>query len=261
MSGDEGSREEPRRRDAAAPTGASGDSDSPERGEWWEPGSAHGENEKPQAGTREAYRQQLLNSIGGWSGSIITAIPTVVFVAVNAVASLRWAIAAAVASALLLAGYRLARRQSVQQALTGLIGVVVASIIAARTGEAKGYFLLGIWSSFLYAGALAMTLVVRRPAIGLLWEFLDPTPHGAEPTPWYRRRPLLLAYTLATAGATLVFLARGVVQLALFERNATGWLAVARIVMGYPLYVAAIGFAFWVVRRARQRLSAGAAPS
>ncbi|HEY7049287.1 MAG TPA: DUF3159 domain-containing protein [Jatrophihabitantaceae bacterium] len=215
----------------------------------------------PRPGSREMYRQQMLNSIGGWSGSIITAIPTVVFVAVNAATTLRWSIVAAVGSAFLLALYRLARRQSVQQALTGLLGVVVASIIAERTGQAKGYFLLGIWSSFLYAGALAATMVVKRPAIGLLWEFLDPTPEPDDDrkhVPWHRHRTLLFAYMLATAGATLVFLARGVVQLALFQHNATGWLAVARIAMGYPLYVAAIGFAFWVVRRARQRISSQA---
>jgi hypothetical protein len=210
--------------------------------------------DKKPDGVREVYRQQMLDSIGGWSGTVITAVPTVVFVAVNAIAGLRWAIGAAVASAFLLAGYRLARRQSVQQALTGLIGVVVASIIAARTGQAKGYFLLGIWSSFAYAGAFAASLVVRRPVIGLLWEFLDPTP-GDDAPPWHRRRPLLFAYTLATAAAALVFLARGIVQLALFQHNATGWLAVARIAMGYPLYIAAIGFAFWVVRRARHRLA------
>jgi hypothetical protein len=239
--------------------------------------SENDEAGKPQPGTREMYRQQMLNSIGGWSGSIITAIPTVVFVAVNAITTLRWSIIAAVGSALVLALYRLARKQSVQQALTGLLGVVVASIIAARTGQAKGYFLLGIWSSFVYAAAFAATMVVRRPAIGLLWEFLDPTPgtddhadgrdaeseadrepdHEAESetVPWHRHRPLLFAYMLATAGAALVFLARGIVQLALFQHNATGWLAVARIAMGYPLYVAAIGFAFWVVRRARNRLA------
>jgi len=221
------------------------------------------ESEQPRPGSREAYRQQLLNSIGGWSGTVITAIPTVVFVAVNAVTTLRWAIGAAVGSALLLAGYRLARRQSVQQAMTGLLGVVVASIIAARTGQAKGYFLLGIWSSFVYAGAFVATLAVRRPAIGLLWEFLDPTPEADDgaPVPWHRRRPLFFAYTLATAGAALVFLARGIVQLALFQHNATGWLAVARIAMGYPLYIAAIGFAFWVVRRARSQLAVETANS
>ena len=239
MTSDERSPEnEPRRGDAAAPTS--------------------GTDENPAPGSREFYRQQMLNSIGGWSGTVTTAIPTVVFVAVNAVANLRWAIVAAVGSAFVLAGYRLALRQSVQQALTGLLGVVVASLIAARTGQAKGYFLLGIWSSFVYAGALAVTLVVRRPAVGLLWEFLDPTPHDGT-VPWYRRRRLLLAYTLATTAAVLVFLARGIVQLALFEHNATGWLAVARIAMGYPLYIAAIGFALWVVRRARHRLSADTA--
>ena len=225
---------------------------------------------KPQPGTREAYRQQMLNGIGGWSGSIITAIPTVVFVAVNAITTLRWSIIAAVGSALLLAAYRLARKQSVQQAMTGLLGVVVASIIAARTGQAKGYFLLGIWSSFVYAAAFAATMVARRPAIGLLWEFLDPTPEpgedadtdgGREAVLWHRRRPLLFAYMLATAGAALVFLARGIVQLTLFQHNAPGWLAVARIAMGYPLYVAAIGFAFWVVRRARHRLAVETASS
>ena len=239
MTSDERSPEnEPRRRDAAAPTS--------------------GTDESPAPGSREFYRQQMLSSIGGWSGTVITAIPTVVFVAVNAVANLRWAIVAAVGSAFVLAGYRLALRQSVQQALTGLLGVVVASLIAARTGQAKGYFLLGIWSSFVYGGALAVTLVVRRPAVGLLWEFLDPTPHDGT-VPWYRRRRLLLAYTLATTAAALVFLARGIVQLALFEHNATGWLAVARIAMGYPLYIAAIGFALWVVRRARHRLGADTA--
>lgn len=216
------------------------------------------EETEPQPGSREFYRQQMLNGIGGWSGTVITAIPTVVFVVVNAVENLRWAIVAAVGSAFLLAAYRLALRQSAQQALTGLLGVVIASLIAARTGQARGYFLVGIWSSFVYAGALAVTLLVRRPAVGLIWEFLDPTPHDGS-VPWHRRRPLFLAYMLATAAAVLVFLARGVVQLALFEHDATGWLAVARIAMGYPLYIAAIGYAFWVVRRARHRIRADAA--
>ena len=204
-------------------------------------------------GIREIYRQQMLDSIGGWSGTVITAVPTVVFVAVNAASTLRWAVVSAVGSAVILAMYRLMRRQPVQQAITGLLGVVIASAIAARTGQAKGYFLLGIWSSFAYSAAFVVSLLVRRPVIGLLWEFLDPTP-GDDETPWYRRRALLYAYALATLAGGLVFLARGVVQLALFRHNATGWLAVARIAMGYPLYIAAIGFAFWIVRRARHRL-------
>ena len=222
---------------------------------------------------RETYRQQLLVGIGGWTGALITAIPTVVFVIVNVIASLRAAIVAAVVVALLLTGYRLLRRQSIQQSLSGLFGVAVAAFIAARTGQARGYFLFGIWTSFAYAVPFGISVLVRRPLVGLLWEFLDPTPAPAarssdsassdsvraEPVPpWYRRRPLLVAYTWATLAATAVFLARGFVQLALYGHNATGWLAFARIAMGYPLFIAAVGFSFFVVTRARHRLAAAA---
>jgi len=204
---------------------------------------------------RETYRKQLLDGIGGWTGTVITAIPPVVFVIVNAITDLRPAIIAAIGSAVLLAGYRLARRQSVQQALTGLFAVVIAAVIAARTGQARGYFLLGIWSSFAYAAAFGVSVIVRRPVVGLMWEFLEPMP-GADDLPWYRRRGLLRAYTVATLAATVVFLLRGVVQLTLYRRDATGWLAFARISMGYPLYIAAVAFGFWYVTRARRRLSA-----
>ena len=217
-----------------------------------------GEDEST-ADLRETVRQQLIASIGGWTGALITAIPTAVFVIVNVTASLRTAIFAAVGAALLLTGYRLVRRQSIQQALSGLFGVLIASIIAARTGQARGYFLFGIWTSFAYAVPFAASLVVRRPLVGLGWEFLDPTPSDDDDPPWYRRPALLHAYMWATVAATLMFLSRGIVQAALYHRNATGWLAFARIAMGYPLFVATAGVVFLVVSRARRRLAAASA--
>ncbi|WP_375475541.1 DUF3159 domain-containing protein [uncultured Jatrophihabitans sp.] len=229
---------------------------------------------------KESYRKQLVAGIGGWSGALIAAIPTAVFVVVNVTTSLRPAIAAAVGSALLLTAYRFVRKQPVQQALSGLFGVVIAAVIAARTGQARGYFLVGIWTSFAYAVPFAVSVVLRRPLVGVLWEFLDPTPapgaaeaadrraddaagepvptatdqqlDAPEAPPWHKRRPLLLAYTWATLAGVVVFLARGFVQLALYGANATGWLAFARIAMGYPLFIAAVGFAFLVVTRARR---------
>jgi hypothetical protein len=221
----------------------------------------------PAQGMREVYRAQLLAGFGGWSGTVIAAIPTIVFVIVNTIGGLREAIIAAVASAVVLTGYRLVRRQSVQQALSGLFGVAIAVLIAHHTGQARGYFLYGILTSFGYAAAFLVTLAIRRPVVGLVWEFVDPSPQpsasdGAEPVvsvAWYRRRPLLRAYDLATALAALIFLARAVVQLALYHRNDTGWLAVARIAMGYPLTIAVIGFGFWIVKRARRTVAAASA--
>ncbi|MEP7019639.1 MAG: DUF3159 domain-containing protein [Pseudonocardiales bacterium] len=209
---------------------------------------------EPRIDLRETYRKQMLDGIGGWTGTVITAIPPVVFVIVNSIADLRPAIIAAVGAAVALTVYRLIRRQSIQQALTGLFAVVVAAVIAGRTGEARGYFLLGIWSSFAYAAAFAVSVLVRRPVVGLMWEFLEPMP-GVDGVPWHKRKALLRAYDIATLAATVVFLARGVVQLTLFRHNATGWLAFARISMGYPLYIAAVGFGFWIVSRTRRRLA------
>jgi hypothetical protein len=174
----------------------------------------------------------------------------VVFVIVNATAGLRPAIIAAVSTGVALTLYRLVRKQSAQQAISGLLGVLVAALIAARTGQARGYFLFGIWQSFVYAVPFVVSVIVRRPLVGVAYEFVDPTP-GADDVPWHRRRRLLVAYTVATLIGAALFLARGFVQLALYGDNATGWLAFARIAMGYPLFVLAVGAGWWVTRRAR----------
>lgn len=220
---------------------------------------------------REKYRSQMMSSIGGWTGTVIATIPTVVFVAVNIGASLRTAVIAAVGSAVVLALYRLARRQSVLQAASGLVGVVIAAAIAARTGEARNFFLVGILLSFAYGAAFLISMLVRRPLVGLAWEFLDPisrhhptdadvdpadAPAEARPAepPWYRHRQLLRAYQWATLSGVVLFMTRGVVQLVLYSLDETTSLGIVKIVMGYPLWISAVIFSFWIVRRTRHKL-------
>lgn len=225
--------------------------------------AAHAETDEPAGRPRELrdqVRSQMLTGLGGWTGMAVTAVPTVVFVAVNAMGSLRAAVVAAVASAVLLAGYRLVRRQSVQQAATGLVGVLVAALIAARMGQARGFFLLGIGASLAYGIACLLSLLVGRPLVGVVWEYLDPTPAPTDGVPWHRRPVLFSAYLYATMAVTAVFAARAAVQLTLFARHDTGLLAVARIAMGYPLTALAAAFAFWVVRRARRRVDGAVSP-
>lgn len=202
---------------------------------------------------RERTRQQLLAALGGWSGTVVAAIPPVVFVVVNALTQLRTAIVAAIASGVLLSLYRLFRRQSLQQAATGLFSVLVAALVAARTGQARGFFLVGIAGSVFYGVVFLLSLVVRRPLVGVAWEFLDPAPLPPG-TRWYRVKALRRAYDLATCAALAMFASRALVQLSLFRDNKTGWLAVTKIVMGFPLYLVVIAVVFWVVRRGRRQL-------
>jgi len=199
--------------------------------------------------TQPTPKPMLVESIGGWRGLVDSALPVIVFVLANAVAGLRAAIWAAIGAGVVLVAIRLARRQTVQQAMSGFFGVLIAAFIANRTGEAKGYFLFGIWASFLYAGVFLVSLLARWPLVGLIWEYADGRGIG---TAWRKDRPLMRVYLLCTLLWVLVFLARGLVQRYLYDQDLTGWLAFARLAMGYPVTIGALAVSVLAVRRVRQ---------
>jgi hypothetical protein len=189
----------------------------------------------------------MLGSIGGWRGMFDSGFPVVVFVLANAVGGLRVAVWCAVAAGVVLMTVRLALKQSVQQALSGFVGVALAAFIAARTGQAKGFFLLGIWASFVYAGAFALSVLLRWPAVGAVWEYVNGGGNA-----WRRDRPMMRTYTWTTVLWVAVFLSRGLVQRFLYDQDRTGWLAFARVAMGYPVTAIALGITLLAVRHARQ---------
>jgi Protein of unknown function (DUF3159) len=191
----------------------------------------------------------LVESIGGWRGLVDSGLPVVVFVAVNAFSGLRAAIWAAIAAGVVLFAIRLARKETVQQALSGFFGILIAAFIANRTGEAKGFFLLGIWASFAYAGVFLVSVLARWPLVGLIWEYVDGRGIG---TAWRKDRALMRVYTWCTLLWVLVFLARGLVQRYLYDQDATGWLAFARLAMGYPFTIGALAVSVLAVRRVRK---------
>ena len=151
------------------------------------------------------------------------------------------------ADRLLLCLLRLLRKQTIQQAISGFLGVALAAYIASRTGEAKGFFLLGIWASFAYAAVFALSVVLRWPLVGVVWEYVDGG-GGA----WRREKPLMRVYTWMTLLWVGVFLSRGLVQRFLYEEDRTGWLAVARLAMGYPVTIGALALTVLLVRRVRK---------
>lgn len=188
--------------------------------------------------------QVLLKNMGGTSGMIYTAIPVVAFVSANALLELPIAIGAAVVVALMLTAFRVTRGEPVVQASGGLLGVIAAGGVAAWTGSAGGYFLVGIWTSLISAVAVFVSLLARRPVTGLLWNVL----HG-NTYDWRANRSVLRAHDLATLTFTLLFAARYVVQDWLYDTDAAGWLAFAKIAMGTPLFALAILVTVWAFRR------------
>ncbi len=89
-------------------------------------------------------RHLVLEQLGGWRGMVDATLPTIAFIVANGVDGLRTGIWAALGVALLIFVLRLIRRESVQQAVSGLLGVGIAVAIAAASGQARDFFVLGI---------------------------------------------------------------------------------------------------------------------
>lgn len=195
--------------------------------------------------------QALLAQMGGISGLIYSALPVAVFVPVSTAFGLKAAIGAALGVAALVLVWRLMRRDSVQPAVSGFIGVGISALIAWIVGASKGYFLLGIWSSLLWAGVFALSVLIRRPVVGYVWSWANGHDRG-----WRRTRRAVLAFDIATLTWVLVFGARFLVQHHLYDADQTGWLGVARIAMGWPLTAVAALVTYLAIRAAQRAVHA-----
>ncbi|MFB9903301.1 DUF3159 domain-containing protein [Allokutzneria oryzae] len=192
----------------------------------------------------ERAEPTLLEQMGGVVGLVSSTIPVIVFVTVNSIAGLQPAIWSALGVAALIAVWRLVRKEALQPAVSGFLGVGICVFIANQTGEAKGFFLFGIWASLVYAGVFLVSVLVRWPLVGVIWSTLNDTGFG-----WRGNRSARLAYDIATLAWILVFGARFVVQNYLYDANLTGWLTVARLSMGWPLTILVGLVTVWAVRR------------
>jgi len=185
--------------------------------------------------------------MGGVPGIIASTIPVAVFVVVNIVSTLQPALIAALASGVAIAIWRIARKQPLQPAVSGLFGVGVAAFIAYRTGEARGFYLPGLIYSAVLGLAFLVSVLVRWPLAGVIWHGIN-----GDGQSWRRDPRLLRAYTWASLLWTLVFAARLVVQGLLYNADEATWLGVARLAMGYTLVGAALLGTVWAVSRARR---------
>ena len=198
-------------------------------------------------GAQPTGAQALLAQMGGLSGLIYSSLPVLVFVPINTTFGLLPAVIAALAVAAGILVWRLVRKESVQPAISGFFGVAVCALIAWFVGAAKGYFLLGIWTSLLWASVFAASILIRRPVVGYVWSWVNG--HGY----WWRTvRRAVLAFDLATLTWVAVFGARFLVQHHLYDADRTGWLATARIAMGWPLTAVAALVTYLAIKSAQR---------
>jgi len=198
----------------------------------------------------DATTEQLMaNAIGGWRGVIDSSLPSGLFLIVYILGGrqLAPAVWAAVLSGLAIAVLRLVRRQSVQQVLSGFIGVAFCAWLVTRTGRAEDFYLPGLLTNVAYGVVLAISCVVGHPLLGYAVGAATGDVSGWRKVPEQRR-----AYALATWFFVGVFFLRLLVQVPLYLAGQVEALGIARLAMGWPLFALAAFLAFRVITKARK---------
>ncbi|MFC7362167.1 DUF3159 domain-containing protein [Nocardioides astragali] len=202
-----------------------------------------------------AIHPAVAKIIGGKRGIIDGGLPPIVFVATNALSglatdrstSLTVAASAAVGVAAVLVLIRLVRRESLKQAAQGLAGLAIAVGFAVWSGEARDFFLPGMYVDAVYGIAFAASVLVGWPLVGVIYGLLFQT--GSS---WRHDRRLRRIFTVATLAWSAVYALRTGVQLAFYGADRPELLAVGKLLLGWPLTVMVVGLTLAAVRRAER---------
>lgn len=203
-------------------------------------------------------RERLSAALGGLRGSVESALPMMAFV----VAWLwrhdvRMAVAASGAVLLVLLMLRLAARSTPRYVLTAVLPTAAAGFFALRSGRAEAAFLPGLlWNGALCLACL-LSVAARWPIVGFVVAAGDP--HLAEdPTAWRRDPGLVHVCQRLTLVLVALFAARLIVMGPLYAAGQVTLLGVAKLVLGWPAYLAAV--AVMAALLVRGRTPTGQAP-
>lgn len=196
--------------------------------------------EAPEATVEEHIRRRLAAAVGGWRGSLEAAVPTALFVAAWVWRhDLRLALGIAGAVAVVVAALRIARRESLQFVVSGVVGIGIAAVFALRSGRAQDAFLPGIlWSAGVGVVSL-LSILARWPVIGFMIGAAEPTA-AEDPFGWRRHADIVKVCSRLTWVLVGLAALRAAVMVPLYAAGNVTALGVAKLVLGWPAYAAAV---------------------
>jgi hypothetical protein len=192
-------------------------------------------------------RSKLAEALGGRRGIVESAVPTLAFTVLYiSTHDLRLALTISIAITVGLLILRLIQRSSVQFVVNALIGIGIAAVFAARSGEARDVFLPGILYNAGYAALFVGSIVVGWPIVGFMIGSLT-----GEPTEWHRDRALVKLCSRLTWLFAAPCIIRVLVQYPLYVGDHIALLGTAKIFLGWPLQIAAFTAMAWLLSRNR----------
>jgi len=192
--------------------------------------------------SHEEDKAKIVNAMGGKKGLIDSGLPALVFLLVfNFTKDVQRSSYAALALSLILTVLRLARRETIQHAISGVIGVAICAWLSNRSGKAEDFYLPGLWTNAIYGTVYVISIVARWPIIGVIIG-----PLLEENFRWRKDPERTKVYIKATWLWVAMFVIRLIVQYPLYLAGNVNALGTARLIMGYPLFIAT-AWATWIV--------------
>jgi hypothetical protein len=197
----------------------------------------------------ELIRHRLSAALGGWRGSVETALPTVAFVVIwSWRQDLRQAVWTAVAVAVVLAVIRLVQRSSLQHVLGAVFATGIAAFFAMRSGKAEDAFLPGMLLSGAYLVGTLVSILVRWPVVGFLVGAGDPRA-AEDPFAWRRDAGMVRVCSRLTWVLVALYVVRLSIQVPLYLAGQVAALGAAKIVLGWPLWIGGVAAMGWLLMR------------
>jgi hypothetical protein len=180
-----------------------------------------------QDNSRTVTEAALFEAFGGVRGMVETVLPGLLFVTIYTInKDLHMSAIAALAVSLVLVVVRLAMKDTVKHAFSGVFGVAFGVVFAMMTGNAKDFYLPGMLYTLGLALAYIITTLCGVPLLGLI---LGPV--FKENLSWRTRNPgRKKAYAKASWAWGLILLGKCAILFPLYwwaDTTQLGWVLVA----------------------------------
>jgi energy-converting hydrogenase Eha subunit E len=207
-------------------------------------------------------RKHLSDALGGARGMVEAAVPTIGFTLVFLVShELKPAVYIAVAMAAVMMVIRLIQRSSVQFVVNAFFGIALGAFFAWRAARGGGdhneqalaYFLPGLLYNAVYAVAMMASVLAKWPLVGFMVGAVT-----NEPTEWRRDAKIVRLCSNLTWVLAAPCIVRVAVQTPIYLSGRNSWvdpdvaiavLATSKLVMGWPLQIAALAVMVWLLSR------------
>ena len=192
----------------------------------------------------EADKAKIIGALGGTRGLIDSGLPSLLFlITFNLSHNLNDALVSALILSTVLTLLRLVKRETLQHAISGLVGIAICALLSRHTGKAADFYLPGLITNAVYAALYSVLNLAGWPLLGLMLG-----PLLGENLLWRKDLPRTRAYVRAGWLWVGLFVSRLIVQYPLYKTGNITALGTARLAMGYPLFIAA-GWGTWLILR------------